>query len=224
MREIKGKKIAYHFLKDDMCGGYGNEPAWKIGETREFKGELIMCQQGYHAGPSLYDALGYAKGNVACIVEIENYLKDTDKFVAHKRTLIKAVNAEKVLREWGCDCAERALEKAKVEDKRSWGAIEAARLYNEDKATKEELAAARDAAVAAARDAAGTARDAAGTAGAAGAAAWAAAGDAAGTAAGDAAGTAAWAAVAAARDAAGTAEIKWQKRHLNKLMKKSFGM
>jgi len=186
----------YHFLKDNMCGGYGNELAWKIGEEREVEGELKMCQWGYHASPSFYDALSYAKGNMACIVELSGeIIKDTDKYVARTRKLIKAVNAEKVLRTWGCDCAERALKKAKVKDERSWNAIKVARLYNEGKATHH-----------AARDAAWDA-------------AWAAARAAARDAAWDAARDAAWdAAWAAAR----AAEIKWQKRYLNKLMKELF--
>ena len=157
----------YHFLKDNMTGCYGNEPAWKIGEERKVKGKLEMCQRGYHASPSFYDALSHAKGNVACIVQLSGeIIKDTDKYVASKRKLVSAINIEKVLRAWGCDCAERALKKAKVRDERSWNTIKVARLYNEGKATRKELAAA-------------------------------------------------W---AAARDA----EIKWQKRHLNKLINELF--
>jgi len=198
---------AYHFLKDNMCGGYGGEPPWKIGEERKVEGELMMCRWGYHASPNWYDALTYARGSMACIVEISGeIIKDTDKYVARKRKLIDARDAEKALRTWGCDCAERALKKAKVTDKRSWNAVKVARLYNEGKATQEELFAAWAAAGDAARDAA-----------------W----DAAGDAARDAARAAAWAAARdaardAAWDAAGDAEIKWQKRHLNKLMKELF--
>ncbi len=205
---------AYHFLKDDMCGGYGNEPAWEEGEKRTVKGDLVMCSWGYHASPSWYDALSYAQGNVACIVELSGEIKkDTDKYVARTRKLVRAVNVEKILRAWGCDCAERALKKAKVTDERSWNAIKVARLYNEGKATKDELAAAgdaaRDAAWAAARAAWDAAWDAARAARAAARdAAWAAARDAA------------W---AAARDAARAAEVRWQKRHLNKLIKEAYG-
>jgi len=162
------KKIrAYHFLKDNMCGGYGEEPAWKVGEERTVEDELEMCQWGYHVSPSWYDALSYAQGNIACIVELSGEIKkQTDKYVARTRKLIDARNAEKGLRAWACDCAERALKKANVTDERSWNAIKVARLYNEGKASKKELAAA-----------------------------WAAAWD---------------------------AEIKWQKRHLNKLMRELF--
>jgi len=211
MRKVK----AYHFLKDDMCGGYGNEPAWKEGEERSVKGKLVMCVHGYHASPSFYDALNYAKGNMACIVELSGeIIKDTDKYVATKRKLIKVVNAEKILRTWSCDCAERALKKAMVKDGQGWNAIKVARLYNEGKATKEELGAAWDAA-----------RDARAAAWGALAAAWdaaRAARDVALAAALDAALDVALAGAWDAARAAALAEIKWQKRHLKKLLKPLF--
>ena len=233
---------AYHFLKDNMRGGYGREKAWKIGEEREVKGELKMCEWGYHASPSFYDALPYAKGSIACIVELSGeIIKATDKYIGRKRKLIKAVNAEKVLRTWGCDCAERALRKAKVKDERSWNAIKVARLYNEDKATKKELAAAwaaawaawaatravsdatSAAAWAAARAAARAAWAARATAEAvaraAARAAWAAAWATAEAAAEAAAEVAAEAARAAAWAAAEAAETQWQRKRLNKRMK-----
>ena len=162
---------AYHFLKDNMRGGWGRERAWKVGEEREVKGKLQMCHWGYHASPSFYDALSYAQGSMACIVELSGeIIKDADKYVARKRKLLKAVNVEKVLRTWGCDCAERALKRAKVTDERSWNTIKVARLYNEGKASKKELRAA-------------------------------------------------W---SAARSAAESAEVRWQTRRLNKLMKEFF--
>lgn len=116
---------AYHFLKDNMCGGYGNEPAWKIGEERDIgDDDLRLCARGYHSGPSWYDALIYAQGNMACIVEVSKPIaKDDTKQVSRWRKLIDARNSEKALRAWGCDCAERALRKAKVTDERSWNAI-----------------------------------------------------------------------------------------------------
>jgi len=171
-----------------MRGGFGNEPAWAVGEERTCKGVLKMCENGYHASPNWYDALSYAHGNIACLVELSGEIKKgANKYVAQTRKLIDAQNAEKLLRTWGCDCAERALKKAKITDERSWNAIKVARLYSEGKATKKELAAAWAAARAAARDDAWAA---------ARAAAW----------------DAAW-------DDARAAEIRWQKRHLNKLMK-----
>lgn len=158
---------AYKFLRDDMRSGSGEEPAWKVGEEREIKGKLELCSKGYHSSPNWYDALSYAYGSMACIVEVSRPIqKQADKQVSHKCKIIQCVNAEKILRAWACDCAERALKKAKVTDKRSWNAIKVSRLYNEGKATERELSAARSAAQYAAR----------------------------------------------------SAEIKWQKRNLNKLM------
>jgi hypothetical protein len=213
---------AFHFLKDNMCGGYGDEPPWKIGEERDIGDDnLRLCERGYHSSPSWYDALNYARGNMACIVEVSEPIeKDKTKFVSRKRKLIEARNAEKILRAWGCDCAERALKKAKVTDERSWNAIKIARLFNEGKATKKELNVAWDVARDAAGDAAGNAtrtwdaaRDAAGAAAGNAARTWDAARDAARDVAWDAAraGAAAW-----------DAEVKWQKRRLNYYMKKLF--
>jgi len=190
---------AYKFLRNDMISGSGVEPAWKIGEKRHIKGKLELCQRGYHSSPSFYDALNFAQGNMACIVEVTRpQHKQADKYVSSSCTIVSCKDAEKVLRAWVCDCAERALKKAKVTDERSWNAIKVARLFNEGKATKEELYAAR-------------------------AAAWAAAWAAAGAAARDAAWAAAWdAAWAAAGDAAGDAEIQWQRNHLQELMVELF--
>uniref|UniRef100_A0A6M3LFF1 DUF7666 domain-containing protein n=1 Tax=viral metagenome TaxID=1070528 RepID=A0A6M3LFF1_9ZZZZ len=214
---------AYKFLKDNMKSGSGDEDAWEVGEEREIKGKLKLCSRGYHSSPNWYDALSYAQGNMACIVQVSKPTEKQEyKQVSHKCRIVQCVNAEKALKVWACDCAERALKKAKVTDERSWNAIKVARLFNDGKATKEELAAAWDDARDAAWDDAGDAASAAAWA-AAGAAAWDDARAAASAAAWDAARDAAWAAAgAAAWNAAGDAEIKWQKRHLNKLIHNQF--
>ena len=148
---------AYHFLREDMTAASGNEPPWKVGEERTVKGDLVMCEHGYHSSPSWLDSLQYAPGPIACIVEIpkRGTKHDTDKQVSRKRKLIAAVDATTVLRLFACDCAERALtaerEAGREPDKRSWTAIEVARRFAEGNATLEELSAARSAAWMAAR-------------------------------------------------------------------------
>ena len=105
-------------------------------------------------------------------------------------------SADKEIRLFACDCAERALplfEKKYPDDKRPRIAIETARRFALGEASKQELAAA------------GGARAAA--RGAAWAAAWAAAGDAARGAA--------W---AAARGAACPAEREWQTQRFMQLL------
>ena len=127
--------------------------------------------------------------------------------------------APHIQRHFACDCAERALKNADVDDKRSWKAIEISRRFAERKATSDELKATSDeleAAREAAWAAAWAARD---IAWAAWAAAWAArdiardaawaARDATWAAARGAAWAAAWAAWAAARDAVRDAQIDY---------------
>ena len=229
--------LAYHFLSSDFTAGEGGEPPWEIGETRTVAepSRIILCGYGYHSSPTLRDALEYAPGPLACLVKIsEPVKKNDDKQVSASRTLLKAVNIERELRLFACDCAEHVLhlyETRHPNDPRSREAIETARRFANGKARKQELRAAWDAA----RDAGAAWRsglfwDAAQAAGAAARdAAWAAARAAAWNAAWDAAWTAAWAAArdaaweardaayAAARDAAREAEVAWQRQHWDEM-------
>ena len=155
--------IAWHFLKEDMCAGYGKERAWKVGDERTVKTKTIkLCERGYHSSPTLFDALEYAPGPMACIVEVsEPEAKDTTKQVSRTRKLLVAVNVDKELRQFAIDCAERALlrerEHGREPDARSWAALEAARAFIRGEITPEELYAAANAAYAAANAAANTA-------------------------------------------------------------------
>ena len=158
---------AFHWLRDDMTAGSGEEPAWKIGETRTIEGDLVLCERGYHHSPTLWDGLFYARGSMACVVDASEPAATDEtpnqrKRVSHSRTLVAAVNVERELRLFACDCAERALQReqdlGRTPDPRSWQAITTARNYAEGRATAQAMAAARDAAWdaawAAARDAA----------------------------------------------------------------------
>ncbi len=121
--------------------------------------------------------------------------------------------AKRIARSFALDCASRALpifEANQPDDARPRDCLVVVKLYLADKASVDELAAAR----AAARAAAGAAAwDAAGAAdgAAAWAAAWAAARAAARAADGAADGAAAW---DAAWDAAGAAARDWQRERL----------
>ena len=170
---------AYHFLKADMRTGAGNEPAWEIGQYRAIpptqQNKIALCQYGYHASPTLWDALQYAEGPMACLVQVPKAsAKDDSKSVHVSRKLLDAVNIERELRLFAADCAEHVLyifERECPNDDRPRQAIQAARDFANGKIRD----AARDAAGAAARDAAGAP---------AGDAAWDAARAAAGAAAG----------------------------------------
>ena len=104
--------LAYHFLKADMHAGEGRERAWKVGESRTIKNiqRIAICKYGYHASPTLWNALPYAPGPMACLVEVDESLASDDtKSVHASRKLIAAVNIERELRLFAADCAEHVL-------------------------------------------------------------------------------------------------------------------
>ena len=145
---------SFHWLQADMRSGSGRERPWTVGETRSVP-TAKLCERGYHSSPTLWDALGYAPGPVACLVEVSEPVAsdatpNAAKQVSLSRRLVAAVNVERELRLWGCECAERALlrerERGREPDPRCGAAVETARRYANGQATAEELAAARDAA------------------------------------------------------------------------------
>ena len=213
---------AYHFLNADMTASSGNEPRWEIGETRTIAAtkRIKLCAYGYHSSPTLWDALQYANGPVACLVKVgKSYASNKSpapKNVHAKRTLIKAVNIDRELRLFAADCAEHVLclfEREHPVDSRPRAAIDMARNFANRKATKQELATAGYAAQSAAQDAKLDATEAAKWAALA-ASRSAELGAELGAAAAQAA---VWAARAAAGTAAGAAEINWQKEHFGQM-------
>ena len=174
----------------------------------------VFCRSGWH-GVLEKDVLEHLPSQLGAqlwVVKAEGIVHGDDKFAAERMRLIECIGTtdEINLRLFACDVSEDVLdifESKYPNDSRPRNAIEVARRFAHGEDTREELAAARDAAWAAARD---SARDAAwAAAGAARDAAWAAAG-AARAAAGAAAGADAWAAAwAAAGDAARARYSNW---------------
>lgn len=199
--------LGWHFCRNDKKLGFGDGRQIKTGRTLKVEPPIQLCVKGLHASKRIRDALSYSQGDVLCKVRLGGkVIIDTDKAVATERTVLAMRGAGKMLHEFACICAERALKKAKVKDERCWNAIEVKRNWLKGMATDKELAAAQDAAWFAAWGAArGTA--------------WAAARAAARTAARDAA---RGAARGAARAAARGAEKKWQNRTLLKMANKIF--
>ena len=201
------KQLGYHFLREDMTSPNAPGEVWTVGQKRTLSGGTIEpCERGYHASPTLWAALTYAPGPIACLVELSGktvpHGVPVDKYAARSRKLIAAVNIDRGLRYFAADCAEHVLwiyERDYPNDQRPRNAIQAARYFADgrigDAAWAAARAAAWDAAWAAARDAA-----------------WAAARDAAWGAARD-----------AARDAAWAAEQKWQERQFNQRFGSIFG-
>ncbi len=213
----------WHFLRESRTLGYDDNRHVAVGEMLTVDGDPELCMWGLHASKRAIDALVYAPGPLVCRVDVGGKIVEgDDKFVGTSRKVLWMADATKVLHEFACWCAERALlrerEAGREPDPRSWRAIEVKRAWISGEATDDELRAAQDAAWAAARAAA---QDAAWAAAqdAAWAAAWAAAQDAAWAAAWaaaqDAARAAAW---AAARAAAWAAEHEAQNAKLEEML------
>ncbi len=181
--------LGWHFSTGVL--GHGDGRTIKTGLTHHVDGPLAMCRRGLHASARAIDALEYSPrvsaGLYVARVRLHgDILHGNDKSVATDRTCLWVAQADLLLHEFACECAESALMIGQVNDERCWNAIAVKREWMAGNATQEQLAAATAAAWAVAWAAAT-------------AAAWDAAWDAATAAAWDAAWAAAW---AAARDAA----------------------
>ena len=86
---------AWHFVGKTLRDG---SPVPPDGEKLIFTDEPILCEQGYHASDLPWDALRYAPGNILCRVECGGkIIKGSDKLVCTERTIIRRIDATKML-------------------------------------------------------------------------------------------------------------------------------
>ena len=131
------KQLGYHFLRETMTSPNAPEEIWTVGQKRTLSGGTIEpCVRGYHASPTLWAALIYAPGPVACLVELSGktvpHGDPVDKYAARSRKLIAAVNIDRELRHFAADCAEHVLwlyERDYPDDLRPRNAIQAGRDF-----------------------------------------------------------------------------------------------
>lgn len=150
--------IAYWFaMADEQGRAYSpNKPdeRWEVGQTRTLNGEIIPCRYGFHGSPTLWQALKYAPGPIACKVELSGTIvQEHDKLAASQKTLLAAVNVERELQLFAADCAEHVLDLFELEcpnDDRPRKAIAAARGYADGRIDYETRAAESAAAMTAA--------------------------------------------------------------------------
>jgi len=147
---------AYWFSRDDGTTEHQKIPV-EVGRTDTFHGDPVPCERGLHASPTPWDALQYACGARLWEVELPEdavpHGNPLDKYAARSRKYLRSVDLRSVLVEFSCRQAEGVLhiyEKMYPNDPRPRNAIEAARAYQRGEITKEQLAAAWDAARAAA--------------------------------------------------------------------------
>ena len=213
MKTRPDTRLGWHFLEGDKRLGYGDNRVVQVGKWYEMRrgGRPVVCECGMHAGRTIIDALEYAPGPILDRVEVQGDIaQDGHKFCGRRRRTLWRIDAEAILHEFACRCAEDALALVANPDPRSLAAVKAKREWLRGNITDDQLAAAWSAA----GDAAGVEDRAA---------AWSAAGDAARNAARSAAwpaawsaaGDAAWSAARAGAGAAATAAAR--KRQANRL-------
>lgn len=137
---------------------------WQPGRWMRKITNLEPCERGYHLcreqdllwwlGPTLWEAEADGKQ-----IEHGSVASDDSKLIVQRARLLRHVDTwnDRTARLFAADCAEHVLPiwyKYHPEDHRPRTAIEVTRRFANGEATREELAAARDAAWAAARDAA----------------------------------------------------------------------
>ena len=159
----------WHFAGPKLRDG---RPLPKAGETLHHEGACVPCESGLHFSTRAIDALAYAPGPfVAQVSGPANALPhgDPDPVDKHcgtwRRCESDYVDVTRVLHEWACWCATRALDAeeaaGRAVDPRSREAIRVKLAWLDGKATDQQLAAARVAAWAAQDAARVAARDAA---------------------------------------------------------------
>jgi hypothetical protein len=218
------KVIGYKFVTSGLKSKEGNQ-TWVIGKWYKHKGELSLCESGFHACLNPVDSLGYVYGNRWFIVEARGKLiKGDDKFVAEEMRLIKEIDTKRVSVKFAVACARKCLnnyERVYPSDDRVRKAIEAAEdwLKNPCQATIDAAWSARSAAWSAESAAWSAAWSARSATWSAESAAWSA------ESAAWSAESAAWSAESAwsaARSAESAAE-KWQERTLKRIIKTELG-
>lgn len=118
----------YKWLTNRMRSSHGNI-TWKLNEWQIHKGELKLCQSGFHASKTAFDSLQYIYGDKLVEVEAEDIIGDNDKFVSSKMRVVKELPTKKIMLKFAIECAKRVLpilEKKYPNDNRPRNAIEIA--------------------------------------------------------------------------------------------------
>jgi hypothetical protein len=199
----------FRFVKENLTSESGNAK-WEIGKWNKYKGEIKLCSSGFHASITPLNSLNNIYGERWFTAEARGkIIKGDDKIVASEMRILKELPLKKICVEFALGCAKRCLknyEKKYPDDKRPAEAIKAAEDYMDGKIKLDELNDKVSAAWSAARSAESAAWSAARSAGSA---AWSAA-------------RSAWSAAWSAGSAARSAELKWQDKKLNEIVRRYF--
>jgi len=136
MKTIK----AWHFAQQDRCLRHGDGRKIIKGRNLKVEGNPILCNYGLHASRKIMDALAKSRGPIICKVEIGGKIdEDSKELAGQSRKCLWWVDAEKLLHEFACKCAARALKKTNTKTSKYWNAIKVKREWLAGKATDDEL-------------------------------------------------------------------------------------
>jgi hypothetical protein len=109
MTEVVGSKVekpkrekvtvGWKFVKGSMRSAHGRT-LWNLGEWQEIRGQLVMCEHGFHAAPTVLDSFRWVWGTRLFKVEAKgNIVRSGDKFVASQMRLVREVDIHRFIKD-----------------------------------------------------------------------------------------------------------------------------
>lgn len=164
---MKKTKTLYKFLREGLKSDSGHHE-WKLNTWYKIDGKISICNNGFHASKTIYQAFGYVKGEILAEVEVRgDSVCEDDKECWSEMRIVKAWYWQKEdsvsLSIFAAELCIQNFEKLYPDDKRPREAIEAAKNYLKavKSGDKKKIEAARSAARSAAYSAADSAYSAA---------------------------------------------------------------
>ena len=103
-RVEKMSQLAWHFLTADCKLRDGREVV--VGKWLTHDGPLAFCVAGLHASARAIDAIEYATGPIACLVEVGGRIRHAaDKLVCSRRRVLAMLDATELLQLFARICA-----------------------------------------------------------------------------------------------------------------------
>ena len=139
------KQYRWKFLREGMKSDSG-DCVWEIGKQKTFKGDLVMCEQGFHCSKTVWQAFSYVQGEILAQVEVSGtHETQDDKEVWEKMKIVKAYKWQKQdsveLAIYAAELVISIYEKKYPDDDRPRKAIEAAKKYLKNPTKKNQDAA-----------------------------------------------------------------------------------
>lgn len=109
MKRIKSV-VGYKWIKKDMTSSNGDCGKWRKNTWKRHKGEISLCNEGFHACKTPLQSLRYIYGDRWFVVEGKGeYLEEQgDKFVCSEMRIIKELPVKDILVEFSVWSAERS--------------------------------------------------------------------------------------------------------------------